>query len=173
MYIENHENRVEAERGACYKILDYLRNCGYVFDYTENVLDFNFMSSGLPTDMDLAYFMTGWMCRIDNTITHISRGRTYDDGLNDAVFDSRERGLKILNFLVGNLVPEHLFTQTHLTKKQVWELMPKELRELCWYCRFPIRNTDGTFSTCGHCHTCHAMTEILKENSGQNPQNIL
>lgn len=160
IHIVNKEGRVEAEKTACDKIILCLRNKGFVFDYTENTLDFNFMT-GLPTDMDLAYFMTGWICRVDKTITHISRGRTYDDGLNNAVLDSRERGLKILEILTGVPTPEHLFTQTHLTKKQVWELMPKELRELCWYCRFPIKNNDGSFSICGQCHTCHAMSRIL------------
>lgn len=159
MHILNHEGRAEAEQIACNNILIYLKNNGFKFDYTENTLDFSFMS-GLPADMDLAYFMSGWICRVDRTITHVCRGRTYDDGLNNAVFDSRERGLKILEILTGIPTPEHVFTQTHLTKKQVWELMPFELRELCWYCRFPIKNEDGSFSTCGYCHTCHAMLEI-------------
>jgi len=49
-----------------------------------------------------------------------------------------------------------------VTKKEETEYLPSEVLDLCWTCRWPIKDGDG-FRECGECQTCLLMKEVRAE----------
>jgi hypothetical protein len=45
------------------------------------------------------------------------------------------------------------------TKKEIYQLLPDELRNLFWSCRTP-RYIDNKAHMCGHCYTCNQFERL-------------
>ena len=49
-----------------------------------------------------------------------------------------------------------------VTKKEEMESLPKEVLDLCWTCRWPVKK-ENEFQECGQCKTCLLMKEVREK----------
>ena len=163
--IQNIENRTKAEFNAVKNITNELTNLGHKFTYSSNTLEFNFMNFiGFPMDMDLCAFTAAQICRYRPEVKHIAMGRTSTDvasGTQD--FHNRmERAQNIFKAAQDFPVnpPTYIFPAVNYSKKQLWELLPENIRNNTWSCRIP-QYIDGKAVECGQCITCVDKQKIF------------
>lgn len=160
LYLSNRENRAEAEAVAVKNIIDYMKKIRE-FSYTESYHEYPSYNGNFMWDSDLYNFVAGTICASVRTIKEVAIGRTKSD-VGTGFEQRAERGTKILNILAPNV--SKIYPVEEMTKKEIYEMLPKELRELTWSCRTPIYK-DNNIEMCKRCKTC---LEILRMNKGEN-----
>ena len=55
---------------------------------------------------------------------------------------------------------QKIYPVQDLTKIQIYNLLPQDVRDMTWSCRTPIYNTDGVPSVCNQCKACIEMKSI-------------
>jgi tRNA(Ile)-lysidine synthase TilS/MesJ len=161
--LRNRENRVLAEHKAIKSTLAYFRNSRYRnFLYTESSHDYSFMRKYFTFDTYWYAFMAANIITADNAIRHVAVGRTKTDIESAASMNHAKRGHEIFHATLAldkRFTRSYIYPVAHMTKKQIWEMLPADLRELSWSCRRPV-NQDGGAQPCGKCRTCKEMAEI-------------
>lgn len=158
LYLSNKENRAEAESFAVKNVVDYMKKIRE-FSYTESYHEYPSYNGNFMWDSDLYNFVAGTICASAKTIAEVAIGRTK----SDTALDRSERGTKILNILSPNV--KKIFPVGEMTKKEIYEMLPKELRELTWSCRTPIYK-ENNIEMCKRCKTCLEISRINKK--GEN-----
>ena len=167
----NQEARAIAEEYAVDKILKKIRS-DYdfrEFDYTESLIDTSFLKKPLfktfMFDTEALAFMAAQLCLGNFTIRYIATGRTLsDDDQSSSDFRINKSRSILDTCLMG--YPEHLEKPTHipivahLEKKEIWDMLPKEIQMLTHWCRRPSYFDDHVVP-CGKCMTCKAMEKVL------------
>lgn len=154
LYLSNKENRAEAEAVAVKKIVDYMKKIRQ-FSYTESFHEYPSFNGNFMWDSDIYNFVAGTICLSAKTIKEVAIGRTK----SDIGFATRaERGTKILNILSPSV--KKTYPVGEMTKKEIYDMLPEELRKMTWSCRTPIYKDDD-IKMCGSCRTC---IEILSMN---------
>lgn len=161
MHLVNPENRALAERAVTLGALAHMRRSGYrAFGYSESLHRYPAFNRQIPWDADLCAFMAGNICNATPDIRHVALGRTKTDTEHaghdfqgrmaraQAIF----RAVKALN----QNPSEYIFPVGQLTKREVWELLPPELRAHTWSCRRP-RYEGKRAIACGRCISCKAL----------------
>lgn len=157
--IINREKRYEAEANATKLCLEWFKNNNKNFLYSENIIDFLFLKNGFPWDIDIYNFVIAEIIIASNNLyKYIAIGRTASDlsttGESNRVLNSN----KILTTILSNYNKtfEKIFPVEDLTKKQIWDIMPIDLRKNTWSCRTPKYENNG-YIPCGNCKTCMEM----------------
>lgn len=91
--------------------------------------------------------MAGTICISVKTIKEVAIGRIK----SDTGLDRSERGTKILNILAPNV--KKIYPVEEMTKKEIYDMLPKDLKDLTWSCRTPIYK-NGNIEMCKKCKTC-------------------
>jgi 7-cyano-7-deazaguanine synthase in queuosine biosynthesis len=151
LHLKNKENRLEAENKAVLDIVAYMKKIRD-FSYSESFHEYPCYNGNFMWDSDLYNFIAGTICLNLKSIDLVAIGRTKsDDGL-----DRADRGTKILKILSPRV--EKIYPVGDMTKKEIYEMLPKELREMTWSCRVPIYEDET--KTCGRCKTCMEIKKI-------------
>lgn len=157
LYLSNKENRGDAEAIAVKNIIEYMKKIRE-FSYTESYHEYPAYNGNFMWDSDLYNFVAGTICLSAKSIREVAIGRTKsDEGL-----DRSERGTKILNVLSPDV--KKIFPVGNMTKKEIHDMLPEDLRGLTWSCRKPVYK-ENSIETCKKCKTC---LEILHINKGKN-----
>jgi 7-cyano-7-deazaguanine synthase in queuosine biosynthesis len=106
-------------------------------------------------------FMAGTICWCLPHIKKVAVGRTKSDE-NPEVIDRATRGNKLLELFAPNV--EKIYPVGHLSKKEIYNILPQELRDMTWSCRTPTYTDDKTFKECKKCKTCLELNEIKNQN---------
>lgn len=147
LYLSNKENRAEAESVAVKNIIDYMKKIRE-FSYTESFHEYPSYNGNFMWDSDIYNFVAGTICISIKTIKEVAIGRTKSDiGIDQRA----ERGTKILNILSPNV--KKIYPVGEMKKKEIYDMLPEELRKLTWSCRTPIYK-DGDIEKCQKCKTC-------------------
>lgn len=154
MNLKNIENRYLAENIATKNIIEYMKNIAD-FSYSESTHEYESYNNKFIWDSDLSSFMAGNICSFIPSIKNIALGLTKSD-LNGSVNDRIARGNKILEALCS---ATKIYPIKHLTKKEVWDFLPENLRKLSWSCRNPIYQENEIIS-CRKCKTCYEMDKV-------------
>lgn len=152
--IANFENRHPMENNAAKRIIDYCQTHYRPFTYSESKQEFH-LGIGGGMDMTLAMFMAG---RVYNAMGG-GIDVVWTGHIDPAEWEVVE-GAAVLhaNFINKLRVPEWLRPLRRMSKKDIYESIPRELAECCWSCRAPV--IEGKhYSPCGQCYTC---TTIVK-----------
>jgi len=158
LYLSNKENRAEAEAVAVKNVVDYMKKIRK-FSYTESYHEYPSYNGNFMWDSDIYNFVAGTICLSARNIKEVAIGKTK----SDSGFERRaERGNKILNILAPNV--KKIYPVGEMTKKEIYEMLPEDLRLLTWSCRRPIYKNDN-IEMCKKCKTCF---EILNMNKGKN-----
>lgn len=160
MHLINPENRARAEQAATMSALEYLRKNGArPFGYSESLHRYPAFNMHFIWDADLCAFMAGNICNASPNIRYVALGRTRTD-TESAGHHFEERMaraqaiFKAVKAMNSN-PSDYIFPVAHLTKKELWETLPVELRERTWSCRRPVYEEGGkSAKACGRCITC-------------------
>ena len=104
--------------------------------------------------------MAGNICNATPDIRYVALGRTRTD-IEQAGHDFQARmaraqaifrAVKALN----QTPSEYIFPVAQLTKRELWALLPPELRAHTWSCRRPIYEGQRAIA-CGRCISCKAL----------------
>lgn len=161
----NIENRSEAEKIAVDNCCDWFKKNGKKFIYTENTIDFLFMKNNFPFDVDVIYFVAGQIISISlDTYEYITIGQTKTDlthvhgiqGIN------LPRSKKLLDIMLAYYDKDikRIFPVIDYTKKEIYDFLPEDLKNMGWSCRTPQKIND-IFIKCGRCKSC----KELKDNN--------
>ncbi|MFZ5564846.1 MAG: hypothetical protein ACOZBW_12415 [Thermodesulfobacteriota bacterium] len=166
MHLKNVENRALAENKAIQATLKFFRENGYRnFLYTESGHDYSFMRRYFTFDTYWYAFMAANIMTADHAIVHVAVGRTKSDMESASSRMNANRGHEIFHATLPldlRFERSYIFPVAHLTKQEVWNMLPPALRDLSWSCRKPVF-TDGQPAPCGKCPTCEEMKKI-REN---------
>jgi len=152
MNLKNVENRADAEAIAVSRIVEYMRKVGD-FDFTESTHQYPSHRNSFIWDSDLVSFMAGTICMFNRTIKEVAIGMTASDTIGTRIKRSD------LIFNAFNTKAVKTYPLTTMTKEQVYDMTPSDLRDLCWSCRTP-QYVEGVPVACRRCITCKAMKKI-------------
>jgi 7-cyano-7-deazaguanine synthase in queuosine biosynthesis len=107
-------------------------------------------------------FIAGTICLSMPSINHVSIGMTRTDMNNTELSGRIERSNKILQAFTS---ATKIYPVMDMTKSDIYEMLPVELREMSWSCRRPIYK-DNTAISCNQCPTCKELEQI---NDRLNP----
>ena len=170
LHLINTEKRARAEDTAVKNIINYvtqIRPVNYSQSYHEYpyysylrktkddsvILHQNFMF-----DSDLYNFIAGTICTSLPNIKSVAIGRTKSDFENIEIIQRATIGTSIFKLLAPNV--EKFYPVGNMTKIEVYNMLPKELRDMTWSCRTPIYTDENTIKECGKCKTCLELNMI-------------
>jgi len=168
MHIFNKENRGIAEKIAVEKTIPMFQKIRF-FTHTTSAHEYNFMKGSFIFDMDLCAFMAGNIIATTplspEAIAYVAMGRTATDiGGGDRTFMARmERAQDIYKSVLSlhNKTSMYIFPVIHMTKKEVWDMLPDEIRQNVWSCRTPKYTNPRDPKPCEVCQTCKDMKKLI------------
>jgi 7-cyano-7-deazaguanine synthase in queuosine biosynthesis len=169
LHLINKENRAEAEHKAVRNIISYISK-SHQTKYSESYHEYPYYSYLKSTDSkeisinqsfmfdsDMYNFIAATICSCLHNIKTVAVGRTKSDS-DPNVIERANRGNKLLELFVPNIIK--IYPVGHLTKDEIYKMLPEELRNMTWSCRTPINTGENTFKECGKCKTCRELSEI-------------
>jgi 7-cyano-7-deazaguanine synthase in queuosine biosynthesis len=159
----NREDRDGAEQRAVSAIVAWCRERYRPFRYTESALDFRELEA-IPIDY-LCVAFVACQVAIDtprcNRIAVAALARDTDIENRSArqrrVFDALYECYRARK--LGEPEVQWVYPVYHATKRELASALPRELLEMTWSCRRPVRTGEG-FRPCGACKACLARAEI-------------
>ncbi len=159
----NREARAEAEQAAVERIVAWCRERYRPFRYSESALDFAELEA-IPIDY-LCVAFVACQVAIDtpgcNRVAVASLARDTDVENRSArqrrVFDAMYECYRYRK--LGEPEVQWIYPVYHATKRELAAALPRELVELSWSCRRPMRAGEG-LRPCGACKACLARAGI-------------
>lgn len=149
MHLINRENRDKAEDKAVKSIVEYMRKIRD-FSYSESRHEYPSYNNNFIWDSDLYNFIAGTICLSMRDIEEVALGRTKSDA--GSQIDLRvQRGTKI--FESFETKAKKVYPVKDMTKKEIYEMLPEDLRSLTWSCRTPIYS-ENNIKRCRRCKAC-------------------
>lgn len=148
------ENRYYEEKLAVDKILKWLDSQGLNnYFYVENTFDYGNFTSCL-FDVELCGLFAG-------ILLQSPRWASIEDVIHPIYGWETEREDKKRKYMrmISERNINSLYPLAGLKKSDVIKQMPKQLLELCWFCRNPKQEC----VPCGECHTCKEVKESYDE----------
>lgn len=168
MVLKNVERRALAEKAACERILDYLKTHQFKnFEYTESFHDTTCLQKYFIFDTVMYYFMAGNMVINDSAISQIAVGFIKEEFEDAEAMHRLNLGRNVFYELLPadrQFQCELLFPLKNHSKKDVWNLLPEDLRKLAWSCRRPIYKDEVAYA-CQQCKTCKVLAELKNSSS--------
>lgn len=172
VHILNATGRYFAEKQAVEQTIPLFRKyTHHQLYYSSTIMDFKFLAPQVPIDANVYGFVAANLVNIDLSIEVIVIGRTLDDknsggDSNIQIADCVERELYFNNLGRQNYSSAKCLTPVvDLTKQQIWDMLPIEIRNATWSCRRPNYNIfpDGKriATPCTNCHACNARSQLL------------
>ena len=161
LYMVNRENRAKAEDRAVRDIVAHMKGIRD-FGFSESYHEYPSYNGNFMFDSDIFSFMAGSICLSMRTIREVAVGMTASDmrsGLSARV----ERANRI--FESFGTKAKKVYPLVDMTKRQIYEMLPEELRNMSWSCRTPIYSGDD-IRACGRCNTCREMKSIVPHDDG-------
>lgn len=152
--MENIERRGDAELRSVARILEYLSKD---FQFTTSLSRFSFPGNVggrpfLPFDVHVIALNVGLFCSSPN-VHSVAVGIIADD----IVGEPYDRVDNIVTTISG--MNKKIYPVRDMTKQQIIDFLPKELRKHTWSCRTPVRMTYG-YVPCGRCKACTLLATL-------------
>lgn len=151
------ENRWEAESAAVQSTFDWLRENGFEFTQSSSVFKMDGFRGGFLYDADTINLIAGGIAGLSRgAVKQVAIGKTKSDE-SEGMERSTSRGRSIYSLMTN--VPK-VYPVEHLSKRDIWGILPSELRSKAWSCRTPIVSTfqdSVTCKPCGTCKSCNAL----------------
>jgi 7-cyano-7-deazaguanine synthase in queuosine biosynthesis len=153
LHLVNKENRHKAENIAVKNVCEYMKKIGN-FEYSESYHEYPCYNKNFMWDSDMYNFIAGTICLSLKSVKEVALGMTKSD-ITRSVTDRAERGTKI--FESFGTSAKKVYPLRDMTKKEVFEMLPSDLRSLTWSCRTPIYLPDGNMNRCKRCKACREL----------------
>jgi 7-cyano-7-deazaguanine synthase in queuosine biosynthesis len=159
----NRERRAEAEQAAVEAIVAWCRARYRPFRYSESGLDFRELEA-IPIDYLCIAFVA---CQVAVDTPGCDRVAVAALARDTDIENRSARQRRVFDALyecyrarkLGEARVEWIYPVYEATKKDLAARLPRELLELTWSCRRPLRQGDG-FRACGACKACLARAGI-------------
>jgi 7-cyano-7-deazaguanine synthase in queuosine biosynthesis len=152
--LKNHEGRISMESKAVKSILKWLTDNGITnYIYLESGFDYGNLGF-IIKDVEVCGFFLGVIIR-NNKWTKIKEILM---PIYKPEAGKRHTRAQNIRKMVGfnKKYIEVKFPIKHLEKVDVLKMIPKDLFELCWWCRTPVES-----NVCGKCKTCKEVQDAL------------
>jgi len=159
----NREERAEAEQAAVERIVAWCKSRYRPFRYSESALDFRELAA-IPIDYVCIAFVA---CQVAidtpgcNRIAVAALARDTDIDNRSArqrrVFETLYECYRARK--LGEPSVEWSYPVWNATKRELADSLPRELLEMTWSCRRPVREAD-IWRPCGACKACLARAGI-------------
>ena len=161
IHMKNVENRAIAEHVAVTKIIKYLKENNYRdFMFMDSIFESHVINTNFPWDGDLYNFVAGTLCLSAPSIEMFVLGvNSYDFQASVDLEGKQKRGNAIFNAFAHE-GQKKIYPVLEFSKQEIWNFLPKELRELSWSCRRPIYEPHQ-IRKCGNCKSCREMEKIV------------
>jgi len=159
-HLINHEGREPYESKAVSNILQWLsENNLNNFKFVESQFDYKSLGN-IIRDVELLSFLTAVICQnpAHQTISEVILSVNKDEKnryTNKFYNDELIRREKLVKLIAKRYI-KFKFPICEMTKTDIIQEMPKELFDLCWYCRRPKNG-----KVCNSCHTCNLVNNSL------------
>lgn len=160
LYLVNRENRASAEDRAVREIVAYMKGVRE-FGFSESYHEYPCYSGGFLWDSDIFSFMAGGICLGMGSIREVAIGMTASD-MEGGISRRIERANRI--FDAFGTRAKKVYPLAEMTKRQVWDELPENIRNMTWSCRTPIYEGEG-IKRCGRCRTCSELEAIKNPRS--------
>ena len=103
---------------------------------------------------------------MDRQYESIAMGRTATDleTVHSNFIERMERAQKIVDAVYSietfKTRPEYIFPVVDLTKKEIYDMLPEEVRNLTWSCRYPKQDEKSNWIPCNECPTCKEINDV-------------
>jgi len=161
LYLVNRENRALAEDRAVRDIVAHMKGIRD-FGFSESYHEYPSYNGNFMFDSDIFSFMAGSICLSMKTIREVAIGMTASD-MSSGLSARVERANRI--FESFGTKARKVYPLMDMTKKQVYKMLPEELRNMSWSCRTPIYEGDD-IRVCGRCKTCREIRSIVPHDDG-------
>jgi len=160
----NKEGRDGAEQAAVERIVGWCRDRYRPFRYSESALDFTALEA-IPIDY-LCIAFVACQVAIDtpgcNRIAVAALSRDTDIENRSArqrrVFETLYECYRARK--LGECEVQWIYPVYPSTKAELAARLPRQLVDLTWSCRRPVRESNGEFRACGTCKACLARQGI-------------
>ena len=156
LHMVNRENRHTAENIAVKNVCEYMKKIGD-FKYSESYHEYPCYNENFMWDSDMCNFISGTICLSLKSVKEVALGMTKSD-ITRSVTDRAERGTKI--FESFGTSAKKIYPLRDMTKKEIFEMLPVDLRSLTWSCRTPIYLPDGDMHKCKKCKACRELKRL-------------
>ena len=171
LHLVNPTKRAKVEQAAVKNILSYIGQRYSSIIYSESYHEYTsysyftktegtnraILNENLISDSDIYNFMAGTISMCLPHIKRVAIGRTKSDD-NPLIIDRATRGSELLKLFAPNV--QKIYPVEHLTKEEIYNMLPEELRDLTWSCRTPVIIDDNFAEECGECKTCLELKKI-------------
>jgi len=159
----NRESRADAEQAAVEGIVAWCRERYRPFRYSESALDFTALEA-IPIDYLCIAFVA---CQVAIDTPRCNRVAVAALARDTDIENRSARQRRVFEALydcyrarkLGEPQVEWLYPVYHETKQALAARLPRELVQLTWSCRRPLRTAAG-FRPCGTCKACLARQGI-------------
>ncbi|USG59735.1 hypothetical protein NBZ79_11155 [Sneathiella marina] len=164
VHMVNDEGRFKAEAECCKKIVKWCRDNLRDFGYSESAIDHRGLFA-----MGFDIIAIGFEAGIINRCFEGKFGKAVDRWVTGWCAEEKAvpgRAPHIEAICAASSYPLSAPEYFHLPvipKADQIRYLPDDLLDLCWTCRRPIWNEDGSFDECGICITCELMKDVRQE----------
>jgi len=159
----NRESRADAEQAAVAGIVAWCRERYRPFRYSESALDFTALEA-IPIDYLCIAFVA---CQVAIDTPRCNRVAVAALSRDTDIENRSARQRRVFEALydcyrarkLGEPQVEWVYPVYHETKQALAARLPRELVQLTWSCRRPLRTAAG-FRPCGACKACLARQGI-------------
>jgi 7-cyano-7-deazaguanine synthase in queuosine biosynthesis len=160
--IDNEENRSVVENVAVKNVLAYFDSVGLTnYEYSSSKLSCPTINNKFLYDSDVTNLFAGFICNANPKIKSVAMGVNKEDMRN--VGSVRiDRANKLLKLFAD---VEKLYPIKDYSKKDLYDLLPQELKDTFWSCRTPVYE-NNIAKPCNSCFTCGQMKQMgITQNS--------
>jgi hypothetical protein len=167
VHMVNAEKRHEIEAKRSRAIAEHCMKTIRKFNYSETSIDHRNMR-WFGYDIISVGFEAGIVAHS----FHMARKRPMDRwtiGTCEEEGHNEERFAHVLAACAANCYPTsppEFFLLPLIPKAAEIAYLPREIADLCWTCRRPMRGADGKPTECGTCKTCKLMLKVRGERMG-------
>lgn len=157
LYLVNRENRAKAEDRAVSDVVAYMRRIRD-FGFSESYHEYPCYGGNFIWDSDIFSFVAGAICLSMPSVREVAVGMTLSDmraGMSVRV----ERANRIFDAFGSEA--KKVYPLSGMRKREVFDMIPSDLRDLTWSCRTPVYSGDD-ISCCGRCASCAEMRKIRR-----------
>ena len=167
IHMVNPEGRHAVEADRARKIITWCNANIRKVKYSESTIDhrglrwfgYDIMAVGFEAGVVAHSFM-------------IARGRKLDRWTIGTCLEEghwEERFTHVLNCCAASSFPHpppDFFLLPLIPKAEEMAYLPRDVLDLCWTCRRPVKQPDGSVAECGTCQTCLVMNDIRHKQAG-------
>ena len=163
IHIKNVENRDRAEARTAEQALRELSRMGLEYGYSQSEISSPVfvLDDGTATflfDTDTISFFAGFACSVDANIVHVAIGMNSTERPDTGSANLLERRHRADALLALFTSATKIYPVNHLSKREIFDMLPLSLHDKFWSCRHPVYYGD-IFSECGTCKTCLELKE--------------